>query len=291
MYSQRFTFSTFRYVTALLLNGLNSFFTSKFYTQYPIMTRWKKFAWNFCKYIKNKKLKYNMYISIHSLCSMLCWSTFGSNYSLKSFWVWRYKLGTPIYGQFLPFFFAEPLRLHQVGWGASVHSHFQISPEMFNWVQVWALAGPLKDIHRVVPKPLVSRLSSRMSLYIAAFIFPSTLTSFPVPAAKKKSQQHDAATTTLHCRDVIGQVMSSAWFPPDMTLGIQAKEFNLYFIRPENFVSHGLRVLQVPFGKLQAGCHVPFTEECLLSGQVYRQLLGLPGLVCADMYCQLWDLI
>uniref|UniRef100_A0A8C3AS20 AP complex subunit beta n=1 Tax=Cyclopterus lumpus TaxID=8103 RepID=A0A8C3AS20_CYCLU len=55
----------------------------------------------------------------------------------------------------------EPLRqagFHQVGWGASVHSHFQISPEMFNRVQVRALAGPLKDIHRVVPKPLLCYL-------------------------------------------------------------------------------------------------------------------------------------
>ena len=26
---------------------------------------------------------------------------------------------------------------------------------MFDWVQVWALAGPLKDIHRLVPKPLL----------------------------------------------------------------------------------------------------------------------------------------
>ncbi|XP_073681055.1 E3 ubiquitin-protein ligase Siah2-like [Garra rufa] len=60
--------------------------------------------------------------------------------------------------------------------------------------------------------------------------------------------------------------MNSAWFPPDMTLGNQAKEFNLCFIRPENFVSHALRVLQVPFGKLQAGCHVSFTEKWLPSG-------------------------
>ncbi|KAK3557583.1 hypothetical protein QTP70_030513, partial [Hemibagrus guttatus] len=52
-------------------------------------------------------------------------------------------------------------------------------------------------------------------------------------------------------RDGVGQVMSGAWFPPDMTLAIQAKEFNLCFLRPENFVSHDLRVLQVPFGKLQ----------------------------------------
>ncbi|KAK3564285.1 hypothetical protein QTP86_012010 [Hemibagrus guttatus] len=44
--------------------------------------------------------------------------------------------------------------------------------------------------------------------------------------------------------DSIGQVMSGAWFPPDMMLAIQAKEFNLCFIKPENFASHGLRVLQ-----------------------------------------------
>ena len=58
----------------------------------------------------------------------------------------------------------------------------------------------------------------------------------------------------LHRRD-------GAWFPPDVMLGIQAKEFNIGFIRPENLGSHGLKVLYVPFGKLQAGCHVPCTEE------------------------------
>jgi len=105
-----------------------------------------------------------------------------------------------------------------------------------------------------------------MSLYITAFIFPSILTSVTVSAAEKTSPTHDAATTMLHCRDGIGQVMSGAWFPSDTTFAIQAKEFNLGFIRPDNFVSHGLRVLQVPFGKLQAGCHEPFTEEWLPSG-------------------------
>ena len=108
-----------------------------------------------------------------------------------------------------PIFFAGRIKLHQVGWGVSVHSHFQISPEVFNQVQVWALAGPLKDIYRVVPKPLLlswlcaqgrwnmnlcpslrfrvlqSRFSSRMSLYIATFIFPSILTSLTVPVAEK----------------------------------------------------------------------------------------------------------
>uniref|UniRef100_A0A4W5K2W6 Pyruvate dehydrogenase E1 component subunit beta n=1 Tax=Hucho hucho TaxID=62062 RepID=A0A4W5K2W6_9TELE len=41
----------------------------------------------------------------------------------------------------------------------------------------------------------------------------------------------------LHRRD-------GSRFPPDVTLGIQAKEFNLGFIRPDNLVSHGLRVFR-----------------------------------------------
>ena len=36
-----------------------------------------------------------------------------------------------------------------------MHSYFQVSPEMLNRVQVRALAGPLKDIQRLVLKPLL----------------------------------------------------------------------------------------------------------------------------------------
>ena len=43
----------------------------------------------------------------------------------------------------------------------------------------------------------------------------------------------------LHRRDGIGQVMSGVWFLPDMVLGIQAKELNLRFIRPENLMVWG----------------------------------------------------
>ena len=57
----------------------------------------------------------------------------------------------------------------------------------------------------------------------------------------------------LHRRD-------GARFPPEVMLGIQAKEYNLCFIRPENHVSQS-ESLYVPFDKLLAGCHVPFTEE------------------------------
>lgn len=41
--------------------------------------------------------------------------------------------------RFLQLFFAEPLNLHQVEKGALVNSNVQISPEMFNWIQVWLL--------------------------------------------------------------------------------------------------------------------------------------------------------
>ena len=57
-----------------------------------------------------------------------------------------------------------------------------------------------------------------------------------------------------------------ARFPPEVTLGIQAKAFNLGFIRPENLamVGESFRC------KLQPGCHVPFTEEASEVASVWQ---------------------
>ena len=55
----------------------------------------------------------------------------------------------------VPFLSEDPLKLCQVGWGASLHSYVQVSPKMFDLVQVRDLAGPLKDIQTLVPKPLL----------------------------------------------------------------------------------------------------------------------------------------
>ena len=73
-------------------------------------------------------------------------------------------------------------------------------------------------------------------MYFALFIFPLILTSLPVPAAEKHPRSMMLPPPCFTLREC-------ARFPPDMTLGIQAKEFNLGFIRPENFVFHGLRCL------------------------------------------------
>ena len=78
-----------------------------------------------------------------------------------------HKLGTPVFRDFfLPFFSADPLKLIQVGSGASLHSYFQVSSEMFDLVQVRALAGPLKDIHRLVPEPLLHCLGCLLRVVV-----------------------------------------------------------------------------------------------------------------------------
>ncbi len=68
--------------------------------------------------IDYKKRKNHMYISIHSLCSILCWSTFGTNYSLKSF---RYDTTSFDHHHLqlsaILLLTSSPLKLCHVGWG------------------------------------------------------------------------------------------------------------------------------------------------------------------------------
>lgn len=49
--------------------------------------------------------------------------------------------------------------------GRIVRSYFQISPKTFGRVQVWALAELLKDIRRVVQKPLLSCLGFLLKFF------------------------------------------------------------------------------------------------------------------------------
>ena len=43
---------------------------------------------------------------------------------------------------------------------------FKVSPEMFDQVQIRALVGPLKDIQRRVPKPLLHCLGCVLSVIV-----------------------------------------------------------------------------------------------------------------------------
>ncbi len=53
----------------------------------------------------------------NNLNSVLSWSTFGSDYSLRSGWTWCHKLCISGFGKFLPIFSADHLKLCQVDGG------------------------------------------------------------------------------------------------------------------------------------------------------------------------------
>ncbi len=110
-------------------------------------------------------------------------------------------------------------------------AHFQVSPEILHWVQAQALAGPLKDIHRVVYKltlavcigslscwkvnllpslrfwMLWTRFSLRLSQYFGALSFSSTLMSLSVTAAEK--QPHSMRLLPAHF--TFGMVLCRLW--------------------------------------------------------------------------------
>ncbi len=153
---------------------------------------------------------------------------------LKSFWVWCNKLWSSS-GNYMPFF-SSSLHLSSSVRLDGVDAHFQVSPEMFDWVQSQAVAGSLKDIHRVVYKPLLlcasghcpverfwmlwTGFSLRLSLYFGALSFSSSLTSPSVPAAENTPTawgcyQH---TLLLGCYSAGDE---QSWFPSDMMLRIE----------------------------------------------------------------------
>ena len=156
-------------------------------------------------YIHTHKLSH---LHRYSLDLVLCWSTFGRNESLKSSWVWHYKLGTPEIGEFLPIL-SNSVRFDGercctaifrslqrcligfksgfwLGYSRTVRdlsrSHFcNVLAMCLGWLSCWKVN--LHPSLRTCSREL--RISLRISLYFALFIFASILTSLPVPAAKK----------------------------------------------------------------------------------------------------------
>jgi hypothetical protein len=83
--------------------------------------------------------------------------------------------------------------------------------------------------------------------------------------------RRDGATTMLHRRD-------GARFPPDMTLDIQAKEFNLGFISPENLVSQSIRGLfTVPKCRTNSRKHTLLYRDVIAWNFLPSQINSKPG--------------
>ena len=64
----------------------------------------------------------------------------------------RYELGTPVFGEFLSFFSADPLKLCQIGWGALLHSYFQVSLQLGSSpASGWATQGHSETCPKATP--------------------------------------------------------------------------------------------------------------------------------------------
>lgn len=126
-----------------------------------------------------------------------------------------------------------------------------------------ALAGLLKDIHRLVSKQLLflcalgccpgerrmfsrallSRLSLRVSLHTAAFFWPWWVSHFLQPQRMM----------LLFSVDGVGQVKRDVWIPPDICLEFRPK-ISICLITPENLVFMDWESFSCLFDKLQMGC-------------------------------------
>ncbi len=101
------------------------------------------------------------------------------------------------------------------------------------------------------------RFSSRTSLYLAAFIFPS-IAPVVLSLQLKKPPQHDAATTMLHCWDCMDRWWAVPGFLHTYRLELRPKVLSWSHQTRESF--------RCFFSKLHAGFHVSCTEERLPSG-------------------------
>ena len=102
-----------------------------------------------------------------------------------------------------------------------------------------------KDIQTLVLKPLLCWLGCVLRVVVL-------LEGEPSPQSEVLSTQGQVFIKDLSVLCSINLCLAvpaaenrrdGARFPPDVTLGIQAKEFNLGFISPENLISDGLSPL------------------------------------------------
>ncbi len=110
------------------------------------------------------------------------------------------------------------------------------------------------------------RFSSRISLYLAAFIFPSIANQSSCPCSEQTTPTAWCCHTILHVGTVLDRVMSSAWFLHTYSLELRPKSYILVSSDQRILFVTICGVLQVFFSKLHAGFHVSCTEERLPSG-------------------------
>ena len=186
--------------------------------------------------------------------------------------------------------------------------HLQVSPQMLYGVEVWALAGPLKNNQRLVLRSLQccpgcvlwvtqssscrevnrppglrshalwSRLSSRTSLFLASCVDPSDLTSLPAPATEKWSAAEMAilpANSPISAKDY----WSSVW----ATVGKSPGGSRLFCVPCSLWTFKAWEMVWYLCPDL---CPATF-----LSWRFAGSSWNLIASFCPDVRCELWDLI
>ncbi len=229
------------------------------------MSKPKQNCHNFINVLYIINLKWVHCISIYILNSVVSWSIFTASslfgYDTTSF----AHLHFTIICHLSPHLFTSQAIS---GW-MGADAHFQVSPEMFDWVYSQAVAGQLKDIYRVVYKLLctldhcpVRRWTTQSEVLNALdWVFIKAISIFWCiklffyfdmsfsPCWRKTPQQHGAATSTLYFWDGTLQVMSRAG-------SLQAWFLEMKFIRPENIFSHRVLLGLFICVQITSGFHV-----------------------------------
>ena len=117
------------------------------------MTKQKLFFRNVYKFMTKNKLKYHIKISIQTLYSVLCWSTFGSDYSRVFLGMMPQAWHTCIWG-------VSPILLCRSsqalsGWMGSVAAQLFSGLSRDQLGSSLGSGWPLKDIQKLVLKPLL----------------------------------------------------------------------------------------------------------------------------------------
>lgn len=152
----------------------------------------KKIVWKSAKCIKSKKNKNN------GTCTQV-FTSFAQYFvdallaTITASCLCEYDatiLTLLLFGQFFPFFFSEPLRFRQLERGVVTYCRCPVG--RWSSAPLWGLVLSIHCCIHLAVDPALS----------------------PKSRCWKTSPQHGAATTALHCREGIGQVMSlvSSWY-------------------------------------------------------------------------------
>ena len=136
-------------------------------------------------------------------------------YSGQTFPVVLHQVCTHCNRDFGPLLLTDLLQISQVSGLSLTNPDFQLPPEVFNWVQVWRLAGPLQNLDMLLAEPLLGFLGCvlwvvvvledpasthlqcsdrgrglfpKISQYTAPVILSLTQCTRPVPCADKHPQ-------------------------------------------------------------------------------------------------------